>query len=63
MKNQDIHRKTKIRLYETLIRIVLKYGCEPWSLSKKSENAMSTLERKTLRRIYGPLEENGQWRI
>jgi hypothetical protein len=31
-------------------------------LSKKSENALSVFERKILRRIYGPGQDNGKWR-
>jgi hypothetical protein len=63
MKNRNMHRKTKTRLYKTLIRTVLTYVCENWSLFKKSENAINILERKILRRIYGPVEGNGQWRM
>jgi hypothetical protein len=63
MRSGDIHRKTKIMLYETLIRGVLMYGCETWVLSQKSENAMRVFERKILRRIFGPVNDNGQWRI
>jgi hypothetical protein len=37
MKKWDIHRKNKIRLYKTLIRTVLAYGYDTWSLSKKFE--------------------------
>jgi hypothetical protein len=36
---------------------------KPESLSKKSENAINIFEMKMLRRIYAPMEENGQWRI
>jgi hypothetical protein len=50
-------------LYKTLICKVLTYGSETWTLSKNSENALSTFERKLLRRIYGPVQDNGQWRI
>jgi hypothetical protein len=50
-------------LYKTLICTVLTYGSETWMLSKKSENALSIFERKILRRIYGPLQDNGQWRF
>jgi hypothetical protein len=60
MENWDIHRKTKIKLYKTLIRTVLPYGCKTWSPSKKSENVINIFERKLLRPIYGPMEENGQ---
>jgi hypothetical protein len=63
MRCEDIHKKTKVMLYKTLIRTVLTYGSETWMLSKKSENTLSTLERKILRRIYGPVLDNGQWRI
>jgi hypothetical protein len=60
MRCKDIHKKTKVMLYKTLIHTVLTYGSETWMLSKNSE---STYERKILRRIYGPVQDNGQWRI
>jgi hypothetical protein len=63
MRSGDIHRKTEIMLYKTLIRSVLMYGCETWVLSQKSENALRGFERKILRRIFGPVNENGQWGI
>jgi hypothetical protein len=63
MRCKDIHKKTKVMLYKTLIRTVLTHGSETWTLSKKSENALSIFERKILRRIYGPVQDNGQWRI
>jgi hypothetical protein len=60
---KDIHTKTRVMLYKTLIRTVLTYGSETWTLFKNSENALSTFEWKILRRIYGPVQDNGQWRI
>jgi hypothetical protein len=63
MRCKDIHKKTKVMLYKILIRTVLTYGSETWTLSKNSENAVSTFERKILWRIYGPVQDNGQWRI
>jgi hypothetical protein len=36
---------------------------KPGHFPKKSANALSTFERKILRRIYGPVQDNGQWRI
>jgi hypothetical protein len=50
-------------LYKTLIHTVLTYGSETWKLSKNSENALSTFERKILRRIYGSVQDSSQWRI
>jgi hypothetical protein len=39
------------------------YGSESWPLSKKVENLLQILERRILRRIYGPINEGGIWRI
>jgi hypothetical protein len=50
-------------LYKTSIRTVLTYGSETWTLFKNSENVLSTFERKILSRIYGPVQDNGQWKI
>jgi hypothetical protein len=63
MRCKDIHKKTKIILYKTLICTVFTYGNETWTLSKKSQNVLSIFKRKILRRIYGPVKDNGQRRI
>jgi hypothetical protein len=39
------------------------YGCESWSLTKNEENKINVFERKILRKIYGPTNDNGVWRI
>ncbi|PSN33046.1 hypothetical protein C0J52_17756 [Blattella germanica] len=51
-----------MRIYKTIIRPTLIYGCESWTLSKKNENALNSFQRKILRRILGPINENGTWR-
>ena len=56
-------RKTKFRIYKKVIRSVLSYGCEAWVMNNRMELALEAFERKILRRIIGPVEENGQWRI
>jgi hypothetical protein len=42
---------------------MLTYGCETLTLTKADELALSTSERKVLRKIYGPVYERGKWRI
>jgi hypothetical protein len=50
-------------LYITLTATALVYGSEIWSLATKSVNIPIILEWNILRRIYGPVKDNGQWRI
>jgi hypothetical protein len=50
-------------LHETLIRQILTYKSECWQLSqKKNGNAFRIFERRTLRMIYGPVNDNGMRR-
>jgi len=49
-------------MYETLIKPVLMYGAETWVLNKVDELRLGVFERKTLRRIYGPICEEAIWR-
>ena len=60
--HQLLSRATKIILYKTLIRPVVSYGAEAWTLMKKEGKALLIFERKIFRRIYGPKYENGEWK-
>ena len=61
-RSQLLFRAAKIILYKTLIRPVVPYGEEAWTLTKKEEQALLIFERKVFRRIYGPKYENGEWK-
>jgi hypothetical protein len=50
MRSRVIHWQTKIRLYKTVIRRVLWYASESWTLAKKSELALDAFEMKVLRK-------------
>lgn len=63
MKSRDVRRDTKILLYKTLIRSVATYGCETWATTQRSANVLDVFERKLLRRIYGPIQKNGMWKV
>ena len=52
---------TKIILYKTIIRLVVLYGAEAWTLTKK-EQALLIFETKIFRRIHGFKYENGEWK-
>ena len=45
-----------------MIRPALVYGSETWALSKPDEAGLGVFERKILRAIFGPANDNGEWR-
>ncbi|KAI8435497.1 hypothetical protein MSG28_003794 [Choristoneura fumiferana] len=59
-----LSRNTKLRIYKTVVRPVLMYGCEAWTLTHKEEYQLLVAERKVLRKILGPVKrDDGSWRI
>lgn len=63
LKSRTISRRIKKRIYRTVIRPVVTHGSETWVLTKRGEEVLDRWERKILRKIYGPVQENGGWRI
>jgi hypothetical protein len=59
---QLLSRATTILLYKTLIRPLVSFGEEAWTMTKKDEQAILVFERKIFRRIYGPKYENWEWK-
>ena len=49
-------------MYKVLIRPVLTYASETWTLLKINERRLGLFERRVLRRIFGAKQENGIWR-
>jgi len=64
MKSRALHISSKLKIYKTLIRPAVTYGCEAWTLTNRNEQQIRIFERKILRKIAGPVQvENGIWRI
>jgi len=62
-QNKLITRKTKERLYHTVIRPVAVYGSECWVLTENIKQKLLVFEMRLLRRIFGPTQKtNGEWR-
>jgi hypothetical protein len=40
-------------MYETIILLVVLYGCETWSLILREEHRLKIFENRVLRRIFG----------
>jgi hypothetical protein len=59
LKARNVAKKIKIRIYKTVIKPVVTYGSEVWTITDRIASILMTWERK----IYGPKCENGVWRI
>lgn len=49
-------------MYEALIRPVVLYGHETWTLLEGDLKALEVFERRVLRTIFGSVRVNGIWR-
>jgi len=49
-----LSKNLKIKIYRTIILLVVLYGCETWSLTLREERRLRVLEKMVLRRIFGP---------
>jgi hypothetical protein len=54
----------KIRIYKTIILLVVLYGCKTWSLILREGHRLRVFENRVLKRIFGPKndEVTGGWR-
>jgi len=63
-QNKLLSKKSKLKLYWTLIRPIVTYACETWVLKENIIQKLVIFERKIFRKIFGPTKEvNGLWRI
>ena len=61
-RSKLITRKTKERLYQTVIRPVVVHGSECWVLTENIKQKLLVFQRRLLRRIFGPTQKtNGEW--
>jgi hypothetical protein len=63
LKSRAVERNIKVRMYRTIIRPVVTCGSETWCLTDDDDRSLRTWERKVSRKIYGPVYDNGIWRI
>ena len=51
MKSRALSRDLELKIYKRLIRPVLTYGCEAWTLTTRDEQHLKIIERKILRKF------------
>jgi hypothetical protein len=49
-----LSKNLKIKIYRTIILLVILYGCETWSLTLREERRLRVFENRVSRRIFGP---------
>jgi hypothetical protein len=59
-----LSKNTKIKIYRTIILLVVLYGFESWSFTLREEHRLRVVKNTVLRRIFGPKREEvtGEWR-
>jgi hypothetical protein len=62
LKSNFIFGTTKTLLYKTLVRPIVLYGVECWTLSRTNEKMVDVFKSKILQRIYDPIKDRDQWR-
>lgn len=60
--SNSLHKEAKLKIYKTVIRPVVVYGGEAWTLTKQDTDRLRVFERQILRRICGPEIRQGEWR-
>lgn len=63
LRSKNVHKRTKLRIYKTMIRSVVTNGGETWTITTGGAEKLDSFERKILRRIYGPIRDGEEWRI
>jgi len=62
-QSKIITKRAKLKLYHSIIRPIVTYTCETWILKETVINKLLVFERKILRKIFGPINEKGIWRM
>jgi hypothetical protein len=63
-KSKLFTKRTKTRIYTSIIRPILIYGCEVWITTSVTQRRLRIFENKIWRRICGPIRDprTDQWR-
>jgi hypothetical protein len=59
-----LSRNLKVKIFKTIILLVVLYGCETWSVTVREELRLRVFENRVLGRIFGPKRDEvmGEWR-
>jgi uncharacterized protein (UPF0332 family) len=53
-----LSKNIKNKIHNTIILLVVLYGCETWSHTFREEQRLRVLENRVLRRMFGPKRDD-----
>ena len=59
----NVSSAVKIMLYKTMAKPAVVYGSETWAMVEMDRKRLGTWDSILLRRIYGPVAEQGIWKV
>jgi hypothetical protein len=62
IKSKFLKKNTKMKIHKTMIRQIVTYSSETWTLTTKGENNLRIFERQILRKIFGAVNIEHIWR-
>ncbi|XP_049782538.1 uncharacterized protein LOC126184213 [Schistocerca cancellata] len=62
-KARSLRRNLKLTAYCTVVKPVVMYGSEMWTMTQNDEELLQRWERKILRKIFRPVNDWEFWRI
>jgi len=64
LSSRLLTKNVKIKIYRSVILLVIIYGCETWSLTLREERRPRVFENRVLRGIFGSERDGvtGEWR-
>jgi hypothetical protein len=64
LRSSLLSKNLNIKIYRTVILLVVRHGCETWSLTLKEELRLRVFKNRVSRRIFGPKRDEitGKWR-
>ena len=54
MSSRLLSKNLKIKIYRTIILLMVLYGCETWSLTLREERRLRVFQNRVLRKVFGP---------
>jgi len=54
MKSGELNRSSKLKIYTTLIRPAVTYGCEAWTLTSRNEQQLWNIWAENIKETFWP---------